>query len=287
LERDGDPGFTADETRTLERLTPQISHVVHNMRLYQHVARQARQIEDLKRAGSPINQTSLERGGGGALAADSVQALRTPLTAIKGYSSTLLQPDISLPPEIYREFLETIDRETDRLNRVIGELSASFQDQSDAAEVDVQNSSTEILFDQVQADLGLAGWSKAVTFRCAPGLPVVMVDPARLVQVLGHLIRCAAEFTQPDEDILVEACLRGGRTTIVIEASDKVQPRRKRPKPQRSSPPATDGRPARSSLTKDFRVVVAKNLLVAHGVKLRVLPQKWPAEIFSFPMPAR
>ncbi len=116
---------------------------------------------------------------------------------------------------------------------------------------------------------------------------MVMVDQARLVQILSHLIRCAAEFTRPDESILVEACLRGGRTTIVIEASDKAQPRRKRPRPQRSSHPATDGRPEGSSFTKDFRVVVAKNLLVAHGVKLRVLPQKWPAEIFSFPMPAR
>ena len=287
LERDGEPGFTAEETRTLERLTPQIAHVVHNMRLYQHVARQARQIEDLKRAGSPINQTSLELGGRGELTADTAQTLRTPLTAIKGYSSALIQPDISFPPEIYREFLEGIDLETDRLNRVVGELSPNFQNQPDAAQLDVQSSSIEILFDQVQADLGLAGWSKAVTFRCAPGLPVVMVDQARLVQILSHLIRCAAEFTRPDESILVEACLRGGRTTIVIEASDKAQPRRKRPRPQRSSHPATDGRPERSSFTKDFRVVVAKNLLVAHGVKLRVLPQKWPAEIFSFPMPAR
>ena len=192
-----------------------------------------------------------------------------------------------MPPEIYLEFLEAIDLETDRLNRVVGELSPSFQNQPDAARLDVQSSSIEILFDQVQGDLGLAGWSKAVTFRCAPGFPVVMVDQALLVQILSHLIRCAAEFTRPDESILVEACLRGGRTAIVIEASDKAQPSRKRPRPQRSSHPATDGRPERSSFAKDFRVVVAKNLLVAHGEELRVLPLKWPAQIFSFPMPAR
>ena len=286
LERDGGPGFTAEETGMMERLAPQIADVVHNMRLYQHVERQARQVEDLKRAGSLINETSLERGARGALTADTVQALRTPLTAIKGYSSTLLQPDISLPPEIYREFLETIDRETDRLNRVIGELSPTLQDKPEFAGLNVQNFSIEILFDQVQADLGLAGWSKTVTFRCAPGLPVVMVDPARLVQVLSHLIRCAAEFTQTEEDILVEACLRGGRTTVVIGVGSKAQTGGKKPRSQRSSPTARYARPDRRSLSKDFRVVVAKNMLVAHGVKLRVLPQKWPAEIFSFPMPA-
>ena len=74
--------------------------------------------------------------------------------------------------------MEAIDLETDRLNRVVGELSPSFQNQPDAAQLDVQISSIEILFDQVQADLGLAGWSKAVTFRCARVLPVVMVDQA-------------------------------------------------------------------------------------------------------------
>ena len=169
------------------------------MRLYQHVARQARQIEDLKGRGSAINQTSLELGGGGELTVATAQTLRTPLTAIKGYSSALIQPDISLPPEIYREFLEAIDLETDRLNRVVGELSPSFQNQPDAARLDVQSSSIEILFDQVQAALGFAGWSSAVPFRCAPGFPVVMVDQALLVQILSHLIRCPAEFTgRPD-----------------------------------------------------------------------------------------
>jgi signal transduction histidine kinase len=286
LERDGGLGFMAEETRMLERLAPQIAHVVHNMRLYQHVERQALQIEVLKRDGQPVNQASVERSDRRELTADAVLALRTPLTAIKGYSSALLQPDISLPPEIYREFLETIDQEADRLNQVIGELSTTLQVQPDLAWLKVQNSSIEILFDQVQADLGLAGWSKTVSFRCAPGLPVVMADPARLVQVLSHLIRCAAEFTQPDEVIHVEACLRGGRTTIVIGASDKAQPGRKIPRPQRISSLATDARPERSSLNRDFRVVVAKNLLIAHDVKLRVLPQKWPSEIFSFPMPA-
>ena len=49
-------------------------------------------------------------------------SLRTPLSSIKGYSSTLLQPDVVWPPEMYQEFIETIDREADELNRVINDL---------------------------------------------------------------------------------------------------------------------------------------------------------------------
>ena len=52
-------------------------------------------------------------------------SLRTPLSSIKGYSSTLLQPDVAWPPEMYQEFIETIDREADELNRVINDLLGS------------------------------------------------------------------------------------------------------------------------------------------------------------------
>ncbi|MCH7606197.1 MAG: GAF domain-containing protein [Chloroflexi bacterium] len=57
--------------------------------------------------------------------ADLAHALRTPLAAIKGYSSALLQTDVIWPEELVKEFLETIDRETDRLSQVVGELVAS------------------------------------------------------------------------------------------------------------------------------------------------------------------
>lgn len=45
---------------------------------------------------------------------DLAHALRTPLSSIKGYSSSLLQTDITWEPEVRREFLETIDREADQ-----------------------------------------------------------------------------------------------------------------------------------------------------------------------------
>ncbi len=56
---------------------------------------------------------------------DLAYALRTPLTSIKGYSGSLLQTDISWPPEVRKEFLETIDQQADRLNRVIDDLMST------------------------------------------------------------------------------------------------------------------------------------------------------------------
>lgn len=65
---------------------------------------------------------------GRELSEDLAHALRSPLAAIKGYSSALLQTDITWPEELQREFLETIDRETDLLDQVVGKLLAPASD---------------------------------------------------------------------------------------------------------------------------------------------------------------
>ncbi len=54
--------------------------------------------------------------------ADLAHTLRSPLTSIKGYTSSLLRTDVSWSEELEREFLETIDREADRLNQAVSDL---------------------------------------------------------------------------------------------------------------------------------------------------------------------
>ncbi len=55
------------------------------------------------------------------------QEFRTPLTSIKGFASTLLQPDIQWSDKERRDFLESIEQETDRLTHLISESSGCNQ----------------------------------------------------------------------------------------------------------------------------------------------------------------
>ena len=54
--------------------------------------------------------------------ADLAHTLRSPLTSIKGYTTSLLRTDVAWSEELEREFLETIDREADRLNQAVSDL---------------------------------------------------------------------------------------------------------------------------------------------------------------------
>src|SRR5437016_9764401 len=48
--------------------------------------------------------------------------VRTPLAAIKGYASTLLQQDVTWPLADQRHFLQTISSEADRLAQLVSNL---------------------------------------------------------------------------------------------------------------------------------------------------------------------
>ena len=76
---------------------------------------------------SPLDNSQQLDSLGKGLLADAAHALRSPLSSIKGYSSTLLQTDVSWSPEVRQEFLETIDREADQLTNVINDLFGSME----------------------------------------------------------------------------------------------------------------------------------------------------------------
>src|SRR5205085_1365050 len=56
------------------------------------------------------------------LIASTSHELRTPLTSIQGFVKTLLRTDVEFSSEEQRSFLETVARQSDRLNRLVEDL---------------------------------------------------------------------------------------------------------------------------------------------------------------------
>jgi signal transduction histidine kinase len=62
--------------------------------------------------------------------------LRTPLGLIKGYTGSLLQPDLVQDEDTRREFLTVIDEETDRLTELVSNLLDMSRIESGSLRVD-------------------------------------------------------------------------------------------------------------------------------------------------------
>ncbi len=129
--------------------------------------------------------------------------LRTPLSSIKASVTSLLQSDVTWPPDAEREFLKTIDEESDRLDGVVGNLL-------DASRLEVgairPNMRLLALDDVVAPALSsISGLRIRVDVDISPELPLVYADPGLLERAIANLVSNAAQFNPPGAAVRIAA----------------------------------------------------------------------------------
>jgi PAS domain S-box-containing protein len=144
--------------------------------------------------------------------------LRTPLTSILGYLELIADTAEDLTEE-HRRFLRVVDRNADRLLRVVDDLLLVAQVDAGAIELDLARvdigglvaDAVEVAQPQAKAaGLELAAVVVATT--------VLHADRARLGQVLDNLISNAVKFTPSGGRVVLRALALDDR--VVIEVSD-------------------------------------------------------------------
>lgn len=144
--------------------------------------------------------------------------LRTPLTTIKGFVVTAID---GLPPENaeLKGQLEVIDREVDRLTRLVEELLDVSRLQSGRlsfrpAPLDLAELLSETIR-QFQGRSGRLGVDLSLTV--ADTLPAVTADRDRIKQVLFNLLDNALKFTHPGGRVAVTAAAEGDGVLVKVE----------------------------------------------------------------------
>lgn len=141
--------------------------------------------------------------------------LRTPLTSIRGYVGTLLRPDANFEDEEEREFLEIIDRQSNRLHRLIEDLLAVSRLESDSEPTNSSLVSIADLTAEVVDELrGKA--EKHVLHLDLKGVPSIRTDQGKVHQILGNLIDNAFKYTPKGSTISVTARSEGGGVAVTI-----------------------------------------------------------------------
>ena len=124
--------------------------------------------------------------------------LRTPLAGIKASVTSLLTADVTFGPEESRGFLQTIDGEADRLDRVVGKLLDMGRIQTGSLQVVRRHVALEEVVAAALQDIGPVGSPAPVDVAVDETLPLVEVDAPLLERALVNVVENALAV-QPAE----------------------------------------------------------------------------------------
>jgi two-component system phosphate regulon sensor histidine kinase PhoR len=132
--------------------------------------------------------------------------LRTPLTAIRGYAETLLEDGLEDRQEA-RRFLEIIHRHAERLGRLLNDLLDLSNIELEKAPLSIRPVGVTDATRQALAMLTPQAERKAVRLatEVPDGLPPVLADRDRLVQILVNIIDNAVKYTPEGGSVTVTA----------------------------------------------------------------------------------
>lgn len=211
--------------------------------------------------------------------------LRSPLTSVKGFTSTILRNWERLPDEQKQHMLQTIDFDADRMNRLLGDLldfSRLEAGRLELRRVEIDLASlVKRVVDRVAMD------AKAHTLRAEfpPDFPMVMADLGKVEQVVVNLVENAVKHGDPGE-IVVSGEVVTGRddSRVVIRVRD--------------SGPGIEPAHVPYVFTKFYRkgtgnrhsgtglgLYICKGVIEAHGGDIAIEETSPSGTVFAFSLP--
>jgi two-component system, OmpR family, sensor histidine kinase KdpD len=195
----GDPNATAQQ-RFLPALAALLAVAVDRGRL----EREALEAEALRR--SDLVKTALLR----AVSHD----LRTPLTGVRTAVGALRNPTLQLSEGDRKELLETIELDTERLSRLVGDLLDLSRLEAGAAAPDQELWSLDDIAREAVDSLGAR-----TRVDIVGEAPLVNVDAAQVQRVLANLVENALRYSPADGRVLVR--ITATRKEAIVRVVDQ------------------------------------------------------------------
>jgi two-component system sensor histidine kinase KdpD len=208
--------------------------------------------------------------------------LRTPLASIKAGVTSLLDDAVHHDPRQERELLTTILEETDRLNRLVGNLLDLARIRAGALTPTRQPASMDEIVEVVLARMRPRLAGHTVLADLPADLPDVSVDPVQLDQVLTNLLENAGRHAPQGTEIRVS--LQWVRDAIQVRIADQGPgiPMDERERVfeafyRGSSSPETPG--------SGLGLAISKAVVVAHGGRIWIEDAAGGGCVVAFEIP--
>jgi signal transduction histidine kinase len=139
--------------------------------------------------------------------------LRTPMTVIQGAVKTLLRRELDLTRHDLDSLLKAIERNADRLQRIIEDLLIVSRIQSAGDGLEVSSMSLPSVVEQVCEELAQSDREHPIRVELGDDLPLTVTDESKVRQIVSNLLENACKYTPEGTPIT----LRGR-----VEADDLV-----------------------------------------------------------------
>ena len=268
--RPGDPGRFEDPTlqRLVETFAGQAALALERAQLAERAHHEQLEIEAERLRTALLSSLSHD--------------LRTPLGAITGAASSLLEEQSPLAPAARRDLLQTILEEARRMNRLIGNLLDMIRVESGALEVQKEWQPLEEVVGValIRLDDRLRGHPVSVSLP--PDLPLVPLDGVLIEQVFVNLLENAVKYTAAGTSIEISAVAING--AVRVDVADRGP----------GLPPGEEGR----IFDKFYRaagagtqggvglgLTICRGIVTAHGGRIWAENRPGGGALFRFTLP--
>jgi len=212
--------------------------------------------------------------------------LRTPLSLIKGYTETLLD-GAKDNPEVATKFLQTIQRNSERLQLLIEDLLTISELESGRLKMNLQSVRLHSLVDRVLEDFKTQAGSRRVELKNTVPELTARADADRLQQVLGNLIGNAIKYGREgghvnvtghqSDGAAIELCVHDDGPGIPAESLERVFERFYRIDKARSREQGGTG----------LGLSIVKHIVASHGGKVWARSEPGSGAAFYFTLPLK
>jgi two-component system sensor histidine kinase KdpD len=143
--------------------------------------------------------------------------LRTPLASITGALSSLLEDRELLDTATQHELLETAQGESERLNRVVGNLLDMTRLEAGVVGLRLEPADVQDVIGTALEHLGGVARGRQIRVSIEPELPLVDMDPVLVAQALVNILDNALKYSPADQPVDVRARRAGDQLEIQVE----------------------------------------------------------------------
>jgi two-component system sensor histidine kinase KdpD len=208
--------------------------------------------------------------------------LRTPLAAITGAATTILETGGRLDARTQHELLESVREEADRLNRLVQNLLEMTRLESGPPQLRREWHPLEEVVGAALGRLGTRLGTRRVDVSMPADLPLVPIDDVLIEQVFVNLLENAVKYTPADCPLRIIATASDRQVTVEVADHGPGLPRGDETRVFEKFYRAGDSRGGAG-----LGLAICRGIVQAHGGRIwaQNLPEGGVAFLFTLPLP--